>query len=108
MILLHLKLGELQVRVRFGAVTGSAVSVVLGTTFIDGFVTGICPPERNTVLLQSETVDVMQKFLTTRGIMTIHDQKDRADPISDIADNDESQRGEGKWEPFVLVRVANK
>lgn len=60
-ILLHVQLGDLRVRVWFGVVKNLAVSVLLGTSFIDRFVTGIFPPERKVVPQNSEPVDIIDK-----------------------------------------------
>lgn len=76
-ILLHLQLGNRWLRVWLGGVTGVAVSIRLGRTFIDKVVTEIFPPKRKVVSQQSKPVDIIQKSLKKRRIMTIHDQHGR-------------------------------
>ena len=58
-IRLCVRLGDLQVRVRFGVVRDLITRVLVGTPFIDKFVAGIFPPERRIVPKDSQPVPIL-------------------------------------------------
>lgn len=56
---LQVRIGDFKVRVAFGVVGGLTVLVLLGTSFIDGFVKVIFPLERNQVPYNSRPVPIL-------------------------------------------------
>lgn len=61
-VLLHLYIGDLEVCAWFGAVEILAVSVLLGTSFIDRFIKVIFPGERKIVPHYSKPVAILASF----------------------------------------------
>lgn len=58
-IILHLRLGDLRVRVCFGVVPNLVVDFLLGTSFSDRFIRGIFPSERKIVPWHSHPVTIL-------------------------------------------------
>lgn len=80
-ILLNVQIEDLRVPVCFGVVTIPDVSVLLGSKFINKFVTGIFHLELKVVPQKSRSVDIIQKAPPTQRVMKIHDKRNQADKI---------------------------
>lgn len=104
-ILLHVQLGDLPARVWLGVVTGLAVSVLLGKSFIVGFVTGIFPPERKVVPKQSKPVEIIEQAPPKRKVMKI---SDTAQPTGKDDNNDNEEERADEQTPVLLLRVAKQ
>lgn len=61
-ILLHVRIGDLQVRVFFGVVKSLALSVILWKSFIYRSIKGIFPGERKILRHQSKRVSILASF----------------------------------------------
>ena len=78
-IRLCLRLGDLQVKVRFGVVRELVTRILVGAPFIDKFVAGIFPPERRIVPRDSPPVPILAVDQPAMILATVASTSDSED-----------------------------
>lgn len=68
MILLHIKIGNLRIRVWFGVVANQAVNLFLATSFIEMYIWGLFPAEHKLVSWHSQPLDIIVSNAKTADI----------------------------------------
>jgi len=72
-ILLHVRVGDLCVKVWFGVVPVLVTKVLLGTTYINRFVRGIFPPEQQVVPFHSRPIPLLKPPTASVLLVEPHD-----------------------------------
>jgi len=113
-ILLHVRVGELRVRVWFGVVSKLAVPALLGTSFIDSFIRAILPLDRKILPLHSPPVAILDSYTSSAvtlasGALDKEGREDKAlaeDKETQDLDAFLSSKPTSEGDTFCPVRVA--